>query len=1063
MGTLFGYFFGVVALQHLIKPARNAFFLSTAGAENLPWGYIGSAIASVPAMIAYGRWMAPMERDRMVLGTLATVAASLVLFWVLLLNPTGWVAGAFYVWVNVFSLFLMSQSFLVLNDLFDPRQAKRVFGLIGAGAALGGVTGAAAAGFLASEIGSENLLWIAVGLLAGCGALAVRLFRVGEFRTTGTAEGTRDRGGIRAIAGGLTFVRRSTHLQRIAVLLFLTILVSTFVDWIYNAAVEAAHPGNPERMAEFIGQSFLVFNLIALALNVFATSLALRILGLAGALVVLPASVAMGAAGVLLIPTIWTAAAAKGADVSLRYSLDQSAREILFLPVPTVWKERAKPFIDIVVQRFADALAGGLILLAGGLALLSIRGLAVVTLVLAGVWVVWIWRVRVGYRDSLERLLAVRDVDLEKAVEAGLDSEVIRELRQDLRVDADPEEVLLALDLMSELPPGLLRDEAIRLLEHPDAEVRARAVEVLETAEVPDQGVIRPLTKDPDPRVRARARLFLCRSQPAEEGSRIRETFDEDDPHLLEAALTCLIERGDEDDVHRAGQELSRWVRRHGASAAPMRAACARALGRLSEPHPLQQHLQTLLADADPDVVTEALEAAVRVPRADLVSAILPHLEDPDTRTLAAKALAAHGEDGIPFWSASLRDPNVDTEVRRWLPGVFVRIESRTAYRALLESLPSVRASNHRLYALKALNKMRRRHPGWVVDTELVRSELDRELETAYESQRMLVTLDRSREDGLPKTPARAWGAAVRFRGQSAVERAFRIQGLLYRPRTIYYAYVGLTAGDTIQSAHALELLETVLEREDAARLLPLIDPDRTLEQRAELGRGWYSLEERALEEDLRSALTAGEPWLQAYAAELAGTAFADSLEPELERLAASGPELVRPLARRALRSPGERALPMSPVEKAAALRKADLLAELGADDLLQLAAVAEEQKYDVDDYLFFEGEEGAYLYVLLEGRVRLEREGQEIHTAGPGDTIGTFSIFDRRPRSASGIVVEPLRTLAIHREDITQIFADNYSLVEDIFGYLTGIIREMNEKVYSAGSAVDEEADETS
>jgi signal-transduction protein with cAMP-binding, CBS, and nucleotidyltransferase domain len=179
---------------------------------------------------------------------------------------------------------------------------------------------------------------------------------------------------------------------------------------------------------------------------------------------------------------------------------------------------------------------------------------------------------------------------------------------------------------------------------------------------------------------------------------------------------------------------------------------------------------------------------------------------------------------------------------------------------------------------------------------------------------------------------------------------------------------------------------------------------------------------------------------------------FPERLGPELERLAASGPPLVRPLARRALGQGGSDDMTLSSVDKAAALRQADLFSNLGADDLLQLAAVAEERRFDSGEYLFYEGEEGDYLYIILEGRIRAERGGREVHVAGPGEAIGTFSIIDREPRSASAVAVGGASTLALHRADLTQILADNFSLVEGLFSYLTRIIRRMNEQQFPSG-----------
>lgn len=1012
-----------------------------------------AAIVSAVAALAYGRWIAPMDRHRQILGTLAAVAGSLVLFWLLLRQPTAWTAGSFYVWVNVFTLFLVSQFFLVVSELFDPRQAKRLFGFVGAGGLAGGVAGSAGAGFLAQPLGSENLLLIGALMLVLCGGLAERAFRIGEFRTSRSR--SREEEEEQGVTGGLRIIRRVRHLRRIAVLLFVGTLSVTFVDWIFNAAVEAAIPGQDDQ-TRYFGRVFTVFNGAALLIQLFFSSLALRVLGLVGSLAILPIAVGLGVGGLLAAPGLLTATLAKAPDNTLKNSLDQSARELLYLPVPTVLKRRAKPFIDIVVQRGADGLAGVLILAGSGFMAMRGPGLKIVTLVLIVAWIGAVWGVRRSYRQILERLLAVRDVDLEEAVEESLDSETIRALRDELGPGTDAERIQYTLDLFREVPPHVLRDDLVRLLDHDDPHVRARALGGLALIEdeVPLDPVQR-LIDDPDPRVQARAHRVLCAADPPQILPRLDTWLDSDEPDRVECAIVCLVRYGEDEGERRATEALSRLVRRTGDEAAPIRAACARALGHLGGFHPLQKHLETLLSDSSPEVVQAAIVSAGRVPRTELVGALLPHLGAIPTRPLAVRALSAYGEAVIPYLSAALRDPEIPDAVRRWLPSVFVHVASPASLRALAEGLPSLSRESHRLYALKALGKLRRRHPRWAVPVEAVREELDAELEESYGIERQLVAL-RSLARDLEGGDAGAMGAyawALGFQAERTIERAFRLQALLYSQKTIYFAYAGLTSGGSTYGAHALELLETVLNREDARRLIPLIDPDWSTDQRVELGRRWYPLEEREPAEDLEEVLAEAEPWLRAYAVPVAARAYPERLGPELERLAASGDPIVRRLARRFEKErEEEEAMVMSSVEKAAALRRTDLLSQLGADDLLQLAAVAEELTFEAGEYLFYEGEEGDYLYVVLSGSLRAEKGGQEVTVAGPGEAIGTFSVLDDQPRSTSMVAVERTRTLAIHRADMAQILADNFSLVEGLFKHLTGIIRAMNERVFSDG-----------
>jgi ATP/ADP translocase len=1050
--ALFGYFFLLGALQHLLKPPRNAYFLSTAGAVNLPWAYIASAGFSVLATLAYARWVAPLSRRRQILGSQGLIALTLVVFWILLQQPSAWVAGAFYVWIQVFGLLLLSQFFLLGNDLFDPRQAKRIYGFIGAGGLAGGVAGSAAAGFLANEIGSDNLLWLGVALLVGCAGLALKVFRAGRFRSAGkTGQEGRDTDGENVV-GGFGVLRRVHHLQMIALLLFLAVLASTFVDWIYNAAVEAAHPDRDEQ-TEFIGQSFAIFNGIAFGAQLLLVSPAMRYLGLAGALMALPLGLGFGVVSLLVLPGLWTATVAKGADTGLQYSIDQSAREILYLPVPTPLVQRAKPFIDVVVRRLADGVAG-VLLLAGGSVAVGVRGLSLVTLALIGMWALAVVGVRRSYRRAIEKLLSVRDIDLEEAVEESFDSQSMRQLMAELEPTVEADRIEFALGLLRGFRPELLRDRALALLEHPEGSVRARALDLLtEIAGPAEAERARSLAEDPDSRVRASATLLLTRVERNGRMASLESWLDSGDEHLIEAALTAMLLHGDDGARDRASQAISRLVRQVGEDGVPARVAVARALGRIPGKDPLHHHLETLLRDAQPQVVEAAIASAGAAPRRDLIEPLLPHLASRQSRAAARHALAAGGEAGLPDLAAALRDPDLSPEIRRWLPGVFVEIGTRAAYRTILDGLPAIMIGQHRLYALKALNKMRRRHRRWTMGPEVVRSELERELAGAYDVERRLATLTAVREtEEAPPGPTEALTAALGYLAALTIERAFRLQGLLYPPRTIYFAYTGLTGGDTLHAAHALELLETALKREDASRILPLIDPDVPVARRVEIGRQWYPLKEQGIAEDLKDILAEGEPWQQAYAAELAGAMFPERLGPELERLAASGPPLVRPLARRALGQGGSDDMTLSSVDKAAALRQADLFSNLGADDLLQLAAVAEERRFDSGEYLFYEGEEGDYLYIILEGRIRAERGGREVHVAGPGEAIGTFSIIDREPRSASAVAVGGASTLALHRADLTQILADNFSLVEGLFSYLTRIIRRMNEQQFPSG-----------
>ena len=130
-------------------------------------------------------------------------------------------------------------------------------------------------------------------------------------------------------------------------------------------------------------------NVAALAIQVVATPLVLTRLGVGAGLLVLPGAALLAQAGFAAAPAIGTASALSVVDNSLNYSLQQSAREALYVPTTREEKYHAKAVIDMFVQRFAKLAAIGLGLLAA--AVLGTDGdLRWLALPAGAVLVVWI-------------------------------------------------------------------------------------------------------------------------------------------------------------------------------------------------------------------------------------------------------------------------------------------------------------------------------------------------------------------------------------------------------------------------------------------------------------------------------------------------------------------------------------------------------------------------------------------------------------------------------------------------------------------------------------------------
>src|SRR5689334_6619873 len=154
---MFAYSFLAMTAYNAIKPLTRSKFISDLGADNIPYVLLASGFIIGVLMTGYAWLMARLPR-RWGLPIVQTgMAGTLLGFWFLFYSSASWVSVAFYVMAQLLGVLLISQFWTVANLVYDPRQAKRLFGFIGGGAPLGGIAGSALAA-MATQIGSTNLL-----------------------------------------------------------------------------------------------------------------------------------------------------------------------------------------------------------------------------------------------------------------------------------------------------------------------------------------------------------------------------------------------------------------------------------------------------------------------------------------------------------------------------------------------------------------------------------------------------------------------------------------------------------------------------------------------------------------------------------------------------------------------------------------------------------------------------------------------------------------------------------------------------------------------------------------
>lgn len=333
----------VVAGQVAGKAARDAIFLTRFSATALPTMWVVTSVVSVATAFGVARALTRHGAARFAAFGFAVAALAMVLIWLAYAIAPRALALLLYVHVSVLGAVLVSAFWSALGDHFDPRSAKRHISKILAGGTLGGALGGALAERAGSWFGlPATMLVVALLQLSSAWAIRRLLFE----RRTAPAEPVHEH--ARPLG------KTETHyLLRLGVLLALVTVSGTFLDYVLKAEASARFSG--PSLLQFFSGFHAGVSLFTVALQAALSRPSLERWGLGGTASALPGAVIAGGAVALMLPGFANVAALRGLEAVVRSSLFRSAYELLYTPLTARQRRSAKTFIDVGVDRSAEA------------------------------------------------------------------------------------------------------------------------------------------------------------------------------------------------------------------------------------------------------------------------------------------------------------------------------------------------------------------------------------------------------------------------------------------------------------------------------------------------------------------------------------------------------------------------------------------------------------------------------------------------------------------------------------------------------------------------------------
>ncbi len=1051
------------------KTVRDTLFLSAFAIEQLPWMFVAYGVVSLFIGTHYSRLAQRTRADRLIVWTSMLGIVSYLGVWGAARAHWTWVYPIFYIWAEIVGFLFVSQFWNYANELHSSRDAKRLFGLIGAGRVLGFVVCGLGISSIARRIGTENIILVTAGMMFlvvffAWGIRARLAPRPGLAAPQPTTTGLLAHPAAQTKEGVLA----GRYAKLLAAVILLMYLVCQLADYQFKHLAKDAYQG--DALAAYFGQLYAAIGGFAFILQFFFTGKILATFGLMAALLLMPAALFGSSLLLFVVPGIVVASLLKFSDNAFQYSIQEATTQLLYFPFPAGAKARIRGVIDGMIKP-AGYLGAGAILL-GFAHSLSVAGLNVFTLPLLLVWVAAVWLLCREYVKALATTLRDRrlrhghgqdGVEMDRLTGSSL-----------MELVADPEEetALFAMQYLRRTSPASLAPSLGKLLSNPHRKIRGEALELLEefpraelaAAVEARLGAAEPVTT----RVAAVGAWCALRGEEAIE--RVLPMATDDEERLRVAVLAAVMKHCGLDGVLCCGPRLQSLL---GSEREHDRRVAAKVLGKIGVRHFYRQ-LIPLMADPSNRVRREAVRAARTVLNPKLLPSLLRLLGRDDASAAAEKTLGQYGDVAVPSLEAMLGEAATSREAAISATRTLRRIGTLQALHALASNTQH-EDERVRRKVLAATSRLHRAlgQPA-VFSRRTLEERLLLEMRRCYQ-------LLADRNVLLTAYPGYLVGNTFQHDLLRAHDRVWSLLNLAFGAEVIGKCERSLQSGNPAQRSNALEVLDNTVWAELKRPLIGLLEAE-SLADPLEKGRQFFQLDAITPEGWLETQLASSRGgWHRIVALDAIGRHVLKGLAHHARAALADPIPLVREVAMwavvqtlgpesrevlkvlendpapaiRRLRehylarlegreSPGGHAV-LTTIEEVIFMHHIPIFEGVPAEHLVTLAELTEEVFAAAGQEIVRQGERGESLFIIIRGRVEILVEGRQVGTLGEKECFGEMALIDGETRSATVRALEATDLLMLGHDEFHEFLEERAEVSANVLKILCQRIRALD------------------
>ncbi len=843
---LHSFFVGVSLV--FFETTSYALFLEAFGVDKLPYVYIVSSLFITFFGFIYSRFEERFSFSRLLSYTLAFLLFSVLLLWGLLTFTTSsWLPMALVIWHSLMAALIGLEFWGVAGHLFNVRQGKRLFGLIGIGEILAGIVSGFSVPTLVHLMGqTQHLLLISAGGIAACLLILAYILRLFGDQLAPPDEGERE---IKASSK----LSRNRYLTLVLTFAVFSVLAYYFLDYVFYEQVDVYYQTEAE-IASFLGFFIGALGVINFFTNAFLPGRVITRYGLSLGLLTVPCIVLVGMTGAASAHGaaaifFWLVAATKLLDEVMRNAIGEPSLRLLYQPFPPGQRLRAQTLLETIAEPAAGAFTGLLLLAATkGLGVDPVHIVLAALLTCAG-WIAVGVLLRREYTVVLMKALTRRKLGGGALSLEDEQSEAV--LRKELE-SSEPGVVIYCLDILEEIEHEHLERYLRRLLEHAEPQVRLNVLERIGrlgmTGTLP--ALQERLQTEKDQTVRGGVLRSLCAVTETEAFDQVFPYLESPDSEERRGAMVGLLSYGGIDGVLNAGAHLNALLDSDDPSSRRLAAQVLGEVGIASFYRPLLR----LLTDSDISVRQAAIHASGHLKNPKLLPSLLDSISAPSLKKPAISAIIAFGEGIVPELEDAFDAKGQTRELRSRIIRILGRIGGDRAV-ALLNKKIDFTEEDIRNRILSALVQCRHRAVGG--EALAMKDRIRNEVKDATWTLSAIV-------DFGDYAPAAELVKALKSEVDSNRRSILLMLAMIYPRDAVLSAQADMAGPSRDKRARAVEMLDSLLSQEIKELVIPLLENISTAQRHSRLV-AHFEQRRMSPHERLKEILSRSQQWTSVW------------------------------------------------------------------------------------------------------------------------------------------------------------------------------------------------------